>query len=50
MEVLFLGTCAFDYSMKLKREFVDKFDLNARRSSSMLFDGRYLIDCGDHTL
>lgn len=50
MEILFLGTCACDYSIKLKTEFVDKFDFNARRSSSMFFNGRYLIDCGEHTL
>ena len=50
MDVLFLGTCACDYSKKLEKEFLNKFDFNARRSSSMLFDGRYLIDCGEHTL
>ena len=50
MKILFLGTCACDYSIKLKTEFVDEFDFNARRSSSMLLNGRYLIDCGEHTL
>ncbi len=45
-----MGTCAYDYSEKLKTEFVDCFDFNARRSSSVLLDNRYLIDCGDHTL
>ena len=50
MNVLFLGTCACDYSPKLKNEFLEKFDFDARRSSSFLLDGRYLIDCGEHTL
>ena len=50
MELLFLGTCACDYSPKLATEYKDKFDFNARRSSSVLIDGRILIDCGDHTL
>ena len=50
MEVLFLGTSACDYSPKLNGEFKDKFDFNARRSSSILIDGNVLVDCGDHTL
>lgn len=50
MKILFLGTSACDYSMKLKDEFENQFDFNARRSSSMIFNDRYLIDCGDHTL
>lgn len=50
MEVLFLGTCAYDYSPKLQEEYKDCFDLDARRSSSMLIDGQYLVDCGDHCL
>lgn len=50
MNALFLGTCACDYSPKLKDEFIDKFDFDARRSSSFLLDGRYLIDCGEHGL
>jgi len=49
-DILFLGTCACDYSPRLKDEFRDKFDKNARRSSSMLIDGKYLVDCGPHTL
>ena len=50
LEILFLGTCAADFSPKLKDEFKDSFDLDARRSSSMLIDGKYLVDCGPHTL
>ena len=50
MKAIFLGTCACDYSPKLKNEFADKFDFDARRSSAFLLDGRYLIDCGEHTL
>ena len=50
MEILFLGTCACDYSPRLKTDLADRFDDDARRSSSMLIDGRYLVDCGDHTL
>lgn len=50
MEVLFLGTCACDFSAKLKDEFLDSFDFDARRSSSVLLNGNYLIDCGVHTL
>ena len=46
----FLGTCAADFSPKLKTEFIDCFDKNARRSSCALIEGRYLIDCGVHTI
>lgn len=49
-ELLFLGTCARDFSPRLEGECRDCFDLDARRSSSALVDGRYLIDCGTHTL
>lgn len=45
-----MGTCACDYSPKLKDEFKDKFDFDARRSSCLLINGRVLVDCGDHTL
>lgn len=50
VEVLFLGTCACDYSPALKGEFAHAFSKDARRSSSILMDGRYLVDCGPHTL
>ena len=49
MDILFLGTCACDYSPKLSTEFKDKFDYDARRSSCALLNGHILIDCGDHT-
>ena len=50
MEVLFLGTCAYDYAPKLNEEFINAFDVDARRSSCLLMEGKYLIDCGDHAL
>jgi len=50
MDVLFLGTCACDFSPELETKYKDKFDYNARRSSSMLIDGSILVDCGIHTL
>lgn len=50
MEPLFLGTCACDYSKKLEAEYKNAFDFDARRSSCVLLDNRYLIDCGEHTL
>ena len=46
----FLGTCAADFSPKLKTDFANCFDKNARRSSAAIINGRYLIDCGVHTL
>ena len=50
MEVLFLGTCACDYSPLLQTTYKDVFDKDARRSSSALINGKYLIDCGQHCL
>lgn len=50
MKILFLGTCAADYSPALKTVFKNCFDKDARRSSSVLLDDRILIDCGEHTL
>ncbi|MBQ3141018.1 MAG: MBL fold metallo-hydrolase [Clostridia bacterium] len=49
MELIFTGTCAYDYSPLLKTEFADRFDKDARRSSSLLVDHTLLIDCGTHT-
>lgn len=49
-KLLFLGTCACDYSPKLKAEYKDCFDKDARRSSCALLNEKYLIDCGDHCL
>ena len=50
MDILFLGTCACDYSPLLQTTYKDVFDKNARRSSCALINGRYLIDCGEHCL
>ena len=50
MDILFLGTCACDYSPLLQTTYKDVFDKNARRSSCALVDGKYLIDCGQHCL
>lgn len=49
-EIMFLGTCACDYSPKLNTEFADRFDVDARRSSCILMNGHFLIDCGFHAL
>ena len=49
-ELIFLGTCAADFSKKLQDECRDCFDKDARRSSAMLINGRFLLDCGVHTL
>lgn len=49
-ELLFLGTCACDFSPRLETEFKDKFDFNARRASSVLVNKSILIDCGPHCL
>ena len=50
MDIMFLGTCACDYSPLLETTYKDVFDKNARRSSCALVGGRYLIDCGYHCL
>ena len=50
LELLFLGTCACDFTDRLENEFKDKFDKDERRASSLLINGRYLIDCGMHIL
>jgi len=46
----FLGTCAADFSPRLKGDCADCFDKNARRASTMLFNGHFLIDCGPHCI
>ena len=48
--IQFLGTSACDFSPKLENEFKDKFDMDARRSSAVLLNGKYLIDSGVHIL
>lgn len=50
LELFFLGTCACDFSPRLKTDLKDKFDKDARRSSSVLINGSVLIDCGYHTV
>ena len=50
LDIKFLGTCACDFSERLKTDLKDKLDNDARRSSSMLTDGEILVDCGPHTL
>ena len=50
MDILFLGTCACDYSPLLETIHKNTFDKDARRSSCALVGGRYLIDCGEHCL
>lgn len=50
IELLFLGTCACDFSPRLKTDLKDKFDKDARRSSSVLLNRHTLIDCGFHTV
>ena len=48
--ILFLGTCAANFSPLLQNRFKNCFDKNARRSSCVLINGRYLIDCGIHCM
>jgi ribonuclease BN (tRNA processing enzyme) len=50
LDLLFLGTCAADFSPKLKTDFKDCFDKDARRASCALLDGHILIDAGPHLL
>lgn len=48
-DITFLGTCACDFSPRLKTDLKDKFDKDVRRSSSILMGNR-LVDCGTHTV
>ena len=48
-EIVFLGTCACDFSPRLKGDCKDRFDKDVRRSSSILMNGHILVDCGPHT-
>lgn len=53
LDVIFLGTCACNYSRyteRLQTELFDRFDKDARRASSVLLGGHMLIDCGPHCL
>ena len=49
-EIIFLGTCACDFSPRLETDLKDKLDKDARRASSMLIDSKYLVDLGPHAL
>lgn len=49
-EFVFLGTGAAGNSPRFGEDLKDRFDLNVRRRSCSLIDGRYLIDCGTHCL
>lgn len=50
MNVVFMGTGAADFSPLLKTEYKDKLGIDARRSSSILINGQYLVDCGPHVM
>ncbi len=50
IELTFLGTCACDFSPRLRNECKDRFDKDARRASSLLINGHILIDAGMHIL
>ena len=50
MKITFLGTCACDFSPRLKTDLKDKFDKDARRSSALLIGESTLVDCGVHIL
>ena len=50
MNIKFLGSCACDFSPKLENEYKNSFGLNERRASSVLVNGKYLIDAGMHIL
>lgn len=49
-KLYFLGTCARDFSPRLKGDCADRFDNDVRRSSALLVGESLLIDCGLHTL
>lgn len=49
-KIMFLGTCACDFSEKLLGEFKNSFDKNARRASSIIIGKNLLVDCGPHVL
>ena len=49
-EITFLGTCACDFSPRLRTDCKDRFDNDARRSSAIMIGDGILVDCGVHTL
>ena len=50
VRLLFLGTSACEFGERLKTDLKYKFDKDVRRSSAMFIDGRFLVDCGVHTV
>lgn len=50
MKVLFLGTGACDYGLRLETDCICRPDRDVRRSTAVLLDGHVLIDCGDWIL
>lgn len=48
MQIRFMGTGAVDFLPLLETEYKYKLDQNARRSSSILINETYLVDCGPH--
>ena len=50
IQFTFLGTCAADFSPRLKTDCKDRFDMDARRASCAIFNEKYMIDCGPHAL
>ena len=50
MKITFLGTGAADFSPLLQTEYKDKLGRDVRRSSSILIEEQYLVDCGPHVL
>ena len=49
MKLQFLGTSACEFSPRLNTDLKDKFDKDARRSSSAIVNDRFLLDCGIYT-
>ena len=50
MKITFLGTGAADFSPLLETEYKYQLGLDQRRSSSILIEDQFLVDCGPHTL
>ena len=50
MRIRFMGTGAADFSPLLKGQFKNRLGKSIRRSSSILIEDRYLVDCGPHVL
>lgn len=50
MKITFLGTGAADFSPLLDTEYRHKLGKDQRRSSAILIDDHFLVDCGPHVL